>query len=635
MGVTKWFGQQTVATGNVDQHDVAVLEDGSYVIVWAKHNGVDEVKFQLYNADGSLKGIEQTVPTFGGDDQHTPSVAALSNGGFVIAAVREDAVGGDQDLSTYVFDSNGALTNSVEVVEADSTTIGTPDVASVGDNYVIAWRDDDNGGDIRAELLDISGSGISAEQTVNTIGGGVGDQSKPVATQYNDGIKGIAWYDYEANRRSLRNYDSNMVAIESPERRLGDPIDVDFDFVSSSYQSYGFAYTRDERSDGITDIVAEDQAVWGRIASPLKGNQSDPQIAFLSNSSAFGVYEEEFGESIRGGLFGPFGDQLESEFVVAQGNAQDPEAATLPDDRVIVVFNQDGDIVHQIMDPRDGVVNGTSGDDILYGNRFDEELNGYSGNDTIFGMIGDDVILGNGGDDLLNGGVGNDIIEGGGGEDIINGGSGNDQVSGGAGQDTINGHSGDDVLDGDAGNDLIRGGSGNDIVFGGDDDDVIRGQAGDDTLFGENGNDNIKGHDGNDILNGGDGTDTLSGGNDDDVLNGGLDADILKGNAGSDRFEFDSALGGGNIDEIRDFEVGIDLIGLGLVVFTSPDLADGLDANEFEIGAAATTADTRIIYDDTTGALSYDADGNGAGASEQFATLGTGLGLSEADFGVF
>ena len=48
----------------------------------------------------------------------------------------------------------------------------------------------------------------------------------------------------------------------------------------------------------------------------------------------------------------------------------------------------------------------------------------------------------------------------------------------------------------------------------------------------------------------------------------------------------------------------------------------------------AATADTRIVYDATTGALSYDADGTGAGAAVVFAILGTAThpAITAADF---
>ena len=50
--------------------------------------------------------------------------------------------------------------------------------------------------------------------------------------------------------------------------------------------------------------------------------------------------------------------------------------------------------------------------------------------------------------------------------------------------------------------------------------------------------------------------------------------------------------------------------------------------------AAATTAAQRILYDSATGGLSYDSDGSGATAAVAFATLGTGLALTNSSFSV-
>ena len=56
-------------------------------------------------------------------------------------------------------------------------------------------------------------------------------------------------------------------------------------------------------------------------------------------------------------------------------------------------------------------------------------------------------------------------------------------------------------------------------------------------------------------------------------------------------------------------------------------------AGAFDTGASASEADDRIIHDSATGALRFDRDGSGtAYAAIQFATIGTGLTLSAADF---
>ena len=51
-------------------------------------------------------------------------------------------------------------------------------------------------------------------------------------------------------------------------------------------------------------------------------------------------------------------------------------------------------------------------------------------------------------------------------------------------------------------------------------------------------------------------------------------------------------------------------------------LPDGmLHADNIVNGTKSLDSNDYMIYNKTTGALSYDADGNGAGAAKQFATL--------------
>lgn len=71
-------------------------------------------------------------------------------------------------------------------------------------------------------------------------------------------------------------------------------------------------------------------------------------------------------------------------------------------------------------------VNAGSGDDIIFGNTYDNRLTGNDGNDLLWGDTGKDKLYGEVGDDILNGGLGNDYIVGGPDSDIISGGPGND-----------------------------------------------------------------------------------------------------------------------------------------------------------------------------------------------------------------
>ena len=109
------------------------------------------------------------------------------------------------------------------------------------------------------------------------------------------------------------------------------------------------------------------------------------------------------------------------------------------------------------------------------------------------------------------------------------------------------------------------------------------------------------------------GADTLFGGGGSDLLDGGLAADTLTGGAGEDCFRFSTALGNGNVDWIKDFNVADDTILLDNLIFANVGGDGALALGAFFKSAAgvAHDADDRIIYDTDSGALSYDADGTG------------------------
>ena len=146
---------------------------------------------------------------------------------------------------------------------------------------------------------------------------------------------------------------------------------------------------------------------------------------------------------------------------------------------------------------------------------------------------------------------------------------------------------------------------------------TLNGNSGANLLTGQAGRDILYGNDGNDTLNGGTGRDTLTGG------------------AGNDLFVFNTALSATtNTDTIVDFNATDDTIRLSRTIFTQ--LTTGVLAPErFRASDTGMAADANdyILYNTSSGALLYDADGSGVGVATQFATLAnTPQNVTAADF---
>ncbi|MET0607058.1 MAG: CAP domain-containing protein [Beijerinckiaceae bacterium] len=178
----------------------------------------------------------------------------------------------------------------------------------------------------------------------------------------------------------------------------------------------------------------------------------------------------------------------------------------------------------------------------------------------------------------------------------------------------------------------IVGTSAGETIHGTANRDIINGLGGGDRLYGENGDDQIDGGSGSDYLFGGAGADALIGGEGGDRLYGGASADVMTGGAGQDRYIFDTAPVAGQADRITDFSTTDDLIWLENRVFTGLGSSGSMSSSAYWSGAAAHDSSDRVIYNQATGALLYDADGTGQIAAVKIADLAPGLAMSSSDF---
>ncbi len=148
---------------------------------------------------------------------------------------------------------------------------------------------------------------------------------------------------------------------------------------------------------------------------------------------------------------------------------------------------------------------------------------------------------------------------------------------------------------------------------------------------------NLTGNDAANTLIGNASINELEGNDGNDLIQGKLGNDILTGGTGNDTFRFDTALNGStNVDSITDFAHLEDVIQLENSIFTKLTATGSLSNANFIAGnGVAVDANDHILYNTTTGKLYYDADGNGAGAAVQFATLIGQPTLTASDFVIF
>jgi Ca2+-binding RTX toxin-like protein len=196
---------------------------------------------------------------------------------------------------------------------------------------------------------------------------------------------------------------------------------------------------------------------------------------------------------------------------------------------------------------------------------------------------------------------------------------------------TLNSTSNNLVL---TGTDAINGtgNSLNNVIMGNSAANNLNGLDGRDWLYGGDSADKLYGMDGNDYLSGGTADDMLSGWTGDDELVGGAGKDTLLGGAGKDAFTFHTAYEG--VDKILDFSVADDQLHITQAGF-GKDLSVGtLPTDRFVLGASASSSKERLIYNPSTGALFFDADGNNGQQQIQIAQLSPNLALTASQISI-
>jgi hypothetical protein len=133
---------------NEFQSNVA-LADGGFVVTLAsgEQDDLDPASYgggilaQIYNADGTTRGSEFTVNTFTQHSQEDPSIAALTDGGFVVAWESENYPDHD-GIFAQMYNADGTtrgLEFKVDIAGIEPNSDNPAIAALIDGGFAIAW----------------------------------------------------------------------------------------------------------------------------------------------------------------------------------------------------------------------------------------------------------------------------------------------------------------------------------------------------------------------------------------------------------------------------------------------------------------------------------------------------------------
>jgi Ca2+-binding RTX toxin-like protein len=677
--VPSFFMNAELTAGNQGTPVIASLIGGGYLGAWDQGIGTAVVGRIIEN-DGAPRTSESVVNSTTLGPQFDQSAAGLADGGVVVTFT--DTSSGALTVRARLFDENGVARGPDFVVATNGTEgLLDSDVTALGDGFAVSFTStvtaDD---DVCVQLFDENGNAVGGLIQVDDHLGL--DANRSAISSYEIGF--VVAYSREGSDGDdiyYRLYNSDGTPISSP-LLLDDIGTINTDVQITELANGGFVvvYTDDGWSeDHTTDITAQIFSASGQpqgdsfrvnAGSVFLGDQDKPSVTALPNGYFVVSWVDEASQRLYEQAFDAAGNAIGDDFVVS-GQIIDGEIATLADGRVANV--------------RSSTLEDFGGDNSIRSSvtELTRTTTGSNSSETLTGDALRDLIYGNGGNDTLNGGAGADTLQGGAGNDtyvvdnagdkaIEADGNGSDLVQSSvsfsiAGQFVENltltgsanvnatGNSLNNALAGNAGNNTLDGGSqGNDSLNGGAGADHMEGGNGSDTYVVDNAGDTVveANISGSDLVRSsvsfslagqfverltltGSGNVNATGNSLDNVIAGNAGNNTMTGAQGADTFVFNTALNAAtNLDHITDF-ASVDTIELENAVFTSLTTTGTLSANAFFSAAGATSAhdaDDRIVYNTTTGALFYDADGVGGTAAVQFAVLDNHAALTNADF---
>ena len=286
---------------------VAMDASGNFVVVWESHTTDFGIFAQRFDATGAKIGEEFIVNQTILGDQTAPAIAMAADGNFVVAW-QDDRNNGD--IYVRHFNSVGIATSNEILVNTNTSSGQYAPAVAIKDSgsYVVAWQSDTGGSGkaIFAQRFNAGDVKIGGEFRVNTYDSN--DQTEPAIAMAPDGRFVIAWSsnNQDGSNRGVyaQRYDPSGVATGA-------------EFKVNTYTS-----GQQDRATVAMDGAGNFVIAW----------TSDGQ----DNAGSFGVYAQRYFAS---------GDADGGEFGVnttTSGDQQNPSAAMSGAGNIVVAWDGNG-----------------------------------------------------------------------------------------------------------------------------------------------------------------------------------------------------------------------------------------------------------------------------------------------------
>jgi hypothetical protein len=572
------------------------LKDGGFVAVWKSGN---KVRAQLFDADGTKRGMEFTAISAEGGSIETPVVAVLSDGRFVIACGKY-ANQGDY-IQAGVFSSNGVPSGDDFTVSVAGGVPGYPAVATnVNGGFIITYSPQVGDGSSYAILARAYTADLHAGAELLVNATTVGAQSDPSVTALANGSYAVMYSD-----RSVEPNNTIRGRIVGPD---GTPVANIGEFTIPGDPAIDYFPSVTALADGSMVVVWQEAIdpngnaanIIGRIFNAdgtarggefqvnitSQGSQERPVVTALADGGFAVAFKSQTSSDydLRLVTFNGLGQRGEETLISTSlpfTPAHELTLATLSDGRLAVGwmdYNRPDDpeltVRGQIVDPRSrgitaGELKGTGLNDQYFGTQLGAAIGGEAGADRLSGEGGSDTLDGGTGSDTLDGGEGFDLVSfasaasgvtaslrGANGDGVgdtwisIEGivgsshadtfdGNGAARLQGGAGNDTYRVTAGDAVIEtAGGGRDTVQASSSYALAAGAE-VEVLQlwgvSSLASYTLTGSDTANEITGHAGVNMLQGQGGHDVLKASLGNDRVYGGTGNDKVYGGAGNDR----------------------------------------------------------------------------------------------------